>query len=195
MTTSPDADLLPQRTRIHPYKFTLWVAMGSIVMMFAGFTSALIVKRNQVNWQGYELPVVFWYGTAVILASSVTMHLALRQFKQRNRTGYRQFMLITAVLGGLFMAMQLAGFAQLQQNGIKLIGQGSNVSGSFLAVIAGMHLLHVLGGVMAIGVMLRNALRSKTRNYSAVPVEVMATYWHFVDVLWIYLFGFLSWVI
>jgi len=185
-------DTNSQRARIHPYKFTLWVAMGSIVMMFAGFTSALIVKRNQANWQGYELPMIFWYSTVVIVLSSVTVQLALRNFKQRNRAAYRQFMVVTAVLGAAFMAMQWAGFGQLTAGGIKLIGQGSNVSGSFLAVIAGMHILHVLGGVVTILVMLRP--RSTTRNYCAVPAEVLTTYWHFVGALWIYLFVFLNWV-
>ncbi|TAD85027.1 MAG: heme-copper oxidase subunit III [Bacteroidetes bacterium] len=161
-------------------------------MMFAGFTSALIVKRNQANWQGYELPMIFWYSTIAIVLSSVTVQLALKNFKQRNRAAYRQFMVVTAVLGAAFMAMQWAGFGQLTAGGVKLIGQGSNVSGSFLAVIAGMHLLHVLGGLVAILVMLRP--RSGTRNYSAVPAEVLVTYWHFVGALWIYLFVFLSWV-
>ena len=184
-----------QRKRIHPYKFTLWVGMGSIVMMFAGFTSALIVKRNQANWQGYDLPVIFWYSTFAILVSSLTIQLALRSFKQRNMATYRQLMMVTGVLGMVFIGMQVAGFNALTVRGIKLIGQGSNVSGSFLAVIAGMHILHVLGGVIVIIVMLRNAFRSKVRNYSSVPVEVIATYWHFVDALWIYLFVFLSWVL
>lgn len=184
-----------QRTRIHPYKFTLWVAMGSIVMMFAGFTSALIVKRGQANWQGYELPVLFWYSTVAIVLSSITMQLAVRNFKQRNMAAYRQFLTITGVLGIAFMLMQFAGFNYVNTHGVKLLGQGSNVAGSFLAVIAGMHILHVLGGVVVILVLLRKAFASKTKTYDAVPVEVLATYWHFVDALWIYLFVFLSWVL
>ena len=177
--------------KMHPYKFILWIAIGSIVMMFAGFTSAYIVKRNQANWQGFDLPLIFTYSTLVILASSVTIQLAVRQFKQRNRSGYRRFLLITAALGIVFIAMQWIGFNTLHNRGIKLIGAGSNVAGSFLAVIAGMHMLHVLGGAIAILVMVWRAMRSKVRNYSAVPAEVAATYWHFVDLLWIYLFFFL----
>jgi cytochrome c oxidase subunit 3 len=179
--------------RIHPYKFTLWVAMGSIVMMFAGLTSAYIVKRNQPNWQGFDLPAIFTYSTVIILLSSLTIQLALKNFKQRKMQAYRQFMLVTALLGIGFVAMQWTGFQQLHQYGIKLIGQGSNVSGSFLAVIAGVHMLHVVGGVVAIVWMLRNAFFGKSRNYSSVPVEVATQYWHFVDFLWIYLFAFLSW--
>jgi cytochrome c oxidase subunit 3 len=183
-----------ENRKIHPYKFTLWVAMGSIVMMFAGLTSAYIVKRNQANWQGFDLPMIFTYSTVVILLSSVTMQLALKNFKQRNMAAYRQFIIVTAVLGLAFIAMQWTGFEQLHQRGIKLIGQGSNVSGSFLAVIAGLHILHVLGGVIALVMMLRNAFAGKSRNYSPVPVEVATQYWHFVDLLWIYLFAFLHFV-
>ena len=181
-----------QKRKIHPYKFTLWVGMGSIVMMFAGFTSAFIVKRNQVNWQGFDLPVIFWYSTAVIILSSVTMQAALGSFRQRRILVYKQLMIVTAILGIVFIALQFTGFSILNRSGVKLLGQGSNVAGSFLAVIAGTHLLHVLGGILAIAIMLAKAFRKHTRNYNVVPVEVLATYWHFVDALWIYLFAFLS---
>jgi cytochrome c oxidase subunit 3 len=183
-----------QKKRIHPYKFTLWVAMGSIIMMFAGFTSAYIVKRNQVNWQGFDLPVIFWYSTGVIVISSISMQLALRNFRQRRFGAYRQLMIVTFILGVAFIVLQCMGFSILNNSGIRLIGQGSNVAGSFLAVIAGMHMLHVLGGVIAIVIMIVKAMRKHTRSYNTVPVEVLSTYWHFVDGLWIYLFVFLSMV-
>ncbi len=178
--------------KIHPYKFTLWVALGSIVMMFAGFTSAYIVKRNQANWQGYDLPLIFYYSTAVIILSSLTMHMAVRNFKLYKMQQYRQLLVVTGLLGIAFMVMQWIGFTTLQNNGIKLIGPGSNVSGSFLAVIAGVHMAHVLGGVIALALMFRRAFSQKSRSYSRVGIEVMATYWHFVDILWIYLFIFLT---
>lgn len=184
--------LAEHQGRIHPYKFTLWVAIGSIVMMFAGFTSAYIVKRNQANWQGFDLPMIFTISTGVILLSSVTIQLALRRFTARRMDQYRLLMLVTAILGVAFIALQWIGFNTLQDSGIKLVGPGSNVAGSFLAVIAGVHMAHVLGGVVAILVMLRNAFSSKTRSYSRIGVEVAATYWHFVDFLWIYLFVFLT---
>jgi cytochrome c oxidase subunit 3 len=181
-----------QKRKIHPHKFTLWVAMGSIVMMFAGFTSAYIVKKHQVNWQGFELPTIFTYSTIVLLAGSVTIQAALKSFRDRRMANYRRLMLITALLGIAFIIMQIVGFGQVQDGGVKMIGRGSNVAGSFLGVIAGMHILHVVGGVVAILVILMKGFRSRVRNYSPVPVEVAATYWHFIDVLWIYLFIFLG---
>ncbi|TDO26547.1 cytochrome c oxidase subunit 3 [Sediminibacterium goheungense] len=180
--------------RIHPHKFTMWVAMGSIVMAFAGLTSAYIVKKNQSSWLEFDLPVVFWYSTAVILISSVTMHLATKAFKAREMGRYRTLMTVTAALGVLFIVLQYLGFVNLEANNIALVGAKSNSAASFLLVITGLHMVHVLGGVIALLVMFIRAYSSKTKTYSSVPVEVAGTYWHFVDVLWIYLFIFYNWI-
>lgn len=177
-----------QKNKIHPHKFTLWVGIGSIVMMFAGLTSAYIVKRNQAGWQTFELPVIFWYSTVVIVLSSLLLHLSSKAFKERSMTKYRQLMTATMLLGVLFIAMQVKGFYDLTNVGF---GFTKNVSFSFLYVIVGLHAVHVLGGVVALIVMSIKAFSTKTRNYSFVPVDLICTYWHFVDILWIYLLVFL----
>ncbi len=179
---------IEQKKRIHPHKFTLWVALASIVMMFAGFTSAYIVKRNQVNWVTFDLPMVFWYSTLVIVLSSVTLWLAQNAFKKREMLNYRRLVVVTTVLGVLFIALQLIGFKELWQNGMTLT---ANVSFSFLYIIIGLHGLHVLGGIIALLVMFAKAFSAKVRSYDIVPVEVVSTYWHFVDFLWLYLLVFL----
>ena len=180
-----------KNNKIHPHKFTLWVGIGSILMMFAGLTSAYIVKRNQANWTTFNLPVAFWYSTAVILLSSGTLMMALRAFKEREMSRCRGFMAGTMVLGTLFIVLQVIGFQQLWAKGITLQG---NVSYSFLYVIVGLHALHVIGGVTALIVMSLKAFSSRVRNYSAVPVELISTYWHFVDILWLYLLVFLIFI-
>ena len=91
-----------KQKKIHPHKFTLWVAIASILMMFAGLTSAYIVKRNQANWVSFELPVAFWYSTAAIAASSITLFLASRSYKSREIPKYRRLMTATIILGVLF---------------------------------------------------------------------------------------------
>jgi cytochrome c oxidase subunit III len=179
---------IEQKNRIHPHKFTLWVAIGSILMMFAGLTSAYIVKRNQANWTSFEIPVLFWVSTGVIIISSLTIMAATKAFKERSVTKYRSLMLLTMVLGVLFIALQAIGFKQLWDAGLTL---QKNVAYSFLYVIVGLHALHVIGGVIALIVMSAKAYSNKTRIYSAVPLEVLSTYWHFVDILWIYLLIFL----
>lgn len=180
--------------RIHPHKFTMWVAMGSICMMFAGFTSAYIVKKNQSNFLEFSLPTIFWVSTVVILFSSLTIQLAVTSFKARERNRYKTLITITAFLGVLFAALQVIGFRDLESHGIYLTGPNSNAAASFILIIVGMHALHVLGGVVALLVMFIRAFASKTKNYSSTPIEIVSTYWHFVDILWIYLVIFLIWI-
>lgn len=180
--------VMEQQKKIHPHKFTLWIGIGSILMMFAGLTSAYIVKRNQANWVTFEIPVIFWYSTAVIILSSVVLFLAGRSFKERHMVKYRSQMITTIILGALFIIMQVFGFKQLWSIGITL---QKNVSFSFLYVIVGLHAAHVIGGVIALIILFIKGFSKKVRTYNFVPVDVTSTYWHFVDVLWIYLLLFL----
>ena len=180
--------------RIHPQKFVLWVAMGSIVMMFAGLTSAYIVKKSQANWLEYSLPLVFWYSTLAIIVSSITINMALKAFKAKEMRQYRLLITVTAFLGFLFMGLQILGFSNLEARNIPLFGSKSNSATSFLGVITILHMLHVLGGVIALLVIFIRAYVSKIKNYSSLPIEIISTYWHFVDFLWIYLFIFFNWL-
>lgn len=179
---------MEQRKKIHPHKFTLWVGIGSLLMMFAGLTSAYIVKRNQANWQSFDLPQFFWFSTVAIIVSSATIFLAERAFKQREMKRYRSLVLATLVLGVLFIVFQVIGFQQLWAKQVTLTG---NVSYSFMYVIVCLHAAHVIGGLIALIVLFAKAFSTKTRIYNSVPVELVSTYWHFVDVLWIYLLIFL----
>lgn len=163
--------------------------MGSITMMFIGFTSAYVVKRAQANWLAFELPHIFWISTAVIVTSSVTIQMAVKQFKERNMRRYKQLITLTAFLGVVFAALQCTGFLQMSQRGLPLSGP---VSASFIYVIVGTHMLHVLGGVVVLLIMFARAYRTRVRVYSPVPIEVASLYWHFVDGLWLYLLIFLS---
>ncbi|MBI1342009.1 MAG: heme-copper oxidase subunit III [Terrimonas sp.] len=181
-----------QQKKIHPHKFTLWVAIGSIVMMFAGLTSAYIVKSSQAAWREIKMPTTFWYSTAVILLSSLTVQWAVRSFKEREMKRYRLLIGFTVVLGSLFVILQWIGFNQLWDSGVQF--KGSSGAGQFLYVIAGLHALHVIGGVIALLVMFMKAFFGKNKNYSSIPVEVASTYWHFVDILWIYLLVFFIWI-
>ena len=183
-----DLIMTTQPKRIHPHKFTLWVAICSIVMMFAGLTSAYIIKRNQANWLSIELPLIFWYSTAIIIISSITMTMSQKAFAEREMAKYRRLLAITTVLGFCFLAMQIFGFYQLTQSGITLT---RNVASSFLYVLVGLHAAHVIAGVIALIIMMIRIFSSRVKNYSIVPVQMMSTYWHFVDILWIYLFVFL----
>lgn len=176
-----------QKSKTHPHKFAMWVAIASIIMMFAGLTSAFIVKSGQPNWQEVRTPITFWYSTAVILISSITIQAAVRAIKQRSMAQYRNLMLITLVLGIVFMVLQWFGFDWLWKHGVKFEGSGA---GQFLYIIFGLHAIHVLGGIIALAAILIRQYAGRTRTYNSTSTEVMATYWHFVDVLWVYLLVF-----
>jgi len=100
--------------KIHPHKFTLWVGLGSMVMMFAGLTSAYIVKKNQSTWLQFDLPLIFWNSTAVIVTSSVTMYLSAKAFSAKKIDQYKIFLTLTFALGVLFLIMQAYGFKELE---------------------------------------------------------------------------------
>ncbi len=177
-----------QHNRLHPHKFTLWVAIASITMMFAGLTSAFIVKSNLTGWRTIVLPKVFWISTLLILTSSVTMQMAAKAFRNRNMQGYRTLLVVTIILGLAFIGCQIFGFSELWGQNIRF--KGSSGAGQFFYAIAGLHILHVLGGVVALMVMLYRSLSGRVKLYSIVPIQVMGMYWHFVDILWLYLLIF-----
>jgi cytochrome c oxidase subunit 3 len=137
------------------------------------------------------MPKMFWISTAVILCSSLTMQMALRAFKQREMSQYRLLIALTFILGVAFVLFQWIGFRQLWDEHITFKGSGA---GQFLYVVFGLHALHVLGGVIALIIIFFKAFFGKIKLYSSVPIEVAATYWHFVDLLWIYLFVFFLWI-
>lgn len=177
------------RNKIHPYKFTLWAAIASMLMMFAGLTSAFIVKSNLSGWRTIAIPKIFWVSTVLIIISSIIIHLAQKTFKERNFAKYRLLLVTTLVLGIAFVICQILGFQELWNvQNIKF--KGSSGAGQFFYAIVGLHAVHVIGGMVALLVMIIKSYIGKTKNYNPVISEVMAGYWHFVDFLWIYLMIF-----
>jgi cytochrome c oxidase subunit 3 len=120
--------------------------------------------------------------------------MAVKKCKEQNENQYRGFLAVTAILGALFIILQIQGFMTLEVNGIALTGARSNSAGSFLFVITGLHLLHVAGGVLALIWISLKAFSAKNDIKNDLPVKLISNYWHFVDILWVYLFVFLHWV-
>ncbi|RQO30051.1 cytochrome oxidase subunit III [Taibaiella sp. KBW10] len=179
---------IPAPTRkIHPQKFAMWFALGSILLMFAGFTSGYLVRRGQGMWEQFEMPQIFAVSTIVILLSSLTYFLGLKAYKKQAFSRYNLLMILTLILGIAFMVLQYLGFKQMYAHNIRING---NVSNSFFYVIAGAHLVHILGGIIAlIVVLLKNRFFNKGK--SPVGLEILGAYWHFIDILWLYLYVFL----
>jgi len=178
------------RFGIHPQKFALWAALGSITMMFASLTSAYVVRRGAGNWLEYQVPNIFFTSTIVLLISSVALHISYTSYKSGHEMKYKYFMIAAFALGVLFTALQYTGWNQLSKLGVQLNG---NPSGSFFYVISGIHVVHVLGGIAALTVALIHAftLHFKVTEKRRHRFELVCHYWHFVDVLWIYLLTFM----
>lgn len=169
----------------------LYVGIVSIVMLFAGLTSAYVVRADNGNWLVFQLPGMAILSTAIIVTSSLSMLLAQRAIKQDNHRVTSIALFITLVLGIAFFFTQYEGWKQLTAQGIYFIGKYSNASGSFLYLIALVHLAHMLGGLLALMVSFTKSVLKRYSSADYLGLELTAIYWHFLDLLWVYLFLFL----
>lgn len=172
----------------------LWVGIISIVMMFAGLTSAYVVRADNGNWLLFDLPSAFYLSTAVIITSSLTMFYAFRMAKNNNNKGTVIGLLATFILGLLFAYFQYSGWGELYSKHIVFGGKSSNASGSFLYLITFLHLLHLFAGLISLLVTLKNSIKGKYNAENTLGLELCSIYWHFLDILWVYLFLFLYYI-
>jgi cytochrome c oxidase subunit 3 len=170
-------------------KFGLWIGLGSITMMFIALTSAYIVRRSAGNWVDFRLPNMFFISTVVILFSSMALELSYRSFIAGKEKVYRLWLTITLILGLLFCVTQYFGWQQLYDIGVPLNG---NPSGSFIYAISGLHVAHVVGGILALTVAVYHAfsLPYFVSGERQTRFKLVVQYWHYVDILWIYLLLF-----
>lgn len=173
---------------VNKWKFIIWLFIITVVMLFASQTSAYLVRRAEGNWAEFQIPTIFWYSTFVLLISSATMHLSLLASKKNNIGSLKLYVAITTIIGLVFLAMQYLGWQDLQQQGVFLKG---NPSGSFFYIFTGLHMAHLLLGLGILFATFIMAFRMKIDSENNILVEVCATAWHFLDILWIYLFVFL----
>lgn len=173
---------------VNKWKFMLWLFIITIIMLFASQTSAYLVRRAEGNWVEFNIPQIFWYSTVVLLISSISMHLSLQAAKKNNQQMLKLAVAITFVFGIVFLCMQYFGWQDLQQQGIFLKG---NPSGSFFYVFTGLHMAHLLIGLGILVATFIMTFRMKIDSKNTLLVEICATAWHFLDLLWVYLFVFL----
>ncbi|TVZ56604.1 cytochrome c oxidase subunit 3 [Lutibacter sp. Hel_I_33_5] len=168
----------------------LWVSMISMVMFFAGLTSAYVISMNREDWVTFDLPQAFYISTFLIVGSSITLFLSQRFLKKSNLSASRILLVISLILGIGFIFYQYEGFNQLKSVGLYFTGKGSTVSTSFIIGITLMHVLHLIAGVIVLLVVIYNHFKNKYSATDMLGFELGAIFWHFVDVLWIYLFFF-----
>ena len=168
----------------------LWISMVSMTMMFAGLTSAYVVSRKRSDWVSFDLPQAFYISTLLIVLSSITFMLAKYFIKQNNRPLTSVFLISTLILGVGFVFFQLEGFKELLYAGLFFAGEQSTVKSSFIYGITIAHLAHVAAGILVLLVVIYNHFNKKYFAENTLGLELGVIFWHFVDILWIYLFLF-----
>ena len=169
----------------------LWFGLGSLIMTFAGLTSAFIVSKNRVDWvNDFPIPQAFYLSLIVIIISSLSLFIS-KKYLIENKNLSNLFLLITILLGLSFILLQLVGFSQIINEGFHFTGPTSSINSSFIFLIAFVHIIHVLVALFfLIYVLIRN-FYIQMNDQNSLGFELASIFWHFVDILWIYLFLFL----
>ena len=172
-------------------KMMLLFSMLSIAMPFAGLTSAYIVSKSRPDWlKEFELPIAFTISTIVILLSSISIWIAKKNVTKNNVSNTSLWLLITFGLGIIFIFSQFSGFSELISKGYFFTGAQSTITTSFLYVLTVLHLIHLFAGIIVLIVVMINNYKNKYET-KKLGFELAVTFWHFLGVLWIYLFVFL----
>jgi cytochrome c oxidase subunit 3 len=176
-------------------KMMLWFGLISLGMSFAGLTSAYIVSKERPDWlTDFEIPQAFYISLVMILLSSITLHFAKRTIIDGKKGLGMGLLLSTFILGVFFIVLQFKGFSQIIANGYYFTGSESTITTSFLYLVVLLHLTHVFAGLISIIVVIYNHYKQKYYKGNSLGLELAVTFWHFVDILWIYLFLFFYFV-
>lgn len=187
----------PEFTKIHPLQMMLYVLIGSLTMLFIGLTVAYFFSKDAWTWSQFRFPKVFLLSTVVIVGSSFSIERALGFYQNDASEKLKQSLLISLLLSVLFVVLQIAGWFELYHKGIYISGKPD---GSYLYLISGLHALHVLAGLGILSYFYwqtRQKLKDKVDSllFFTTPkkerqLKMIVVYWHFVDVLWVYLLLF-----
>ena len=176
-------------------KMMLWFGIISLIMSFAGWTSAFVVSSSRPDWlKDFVLPNAFIISTMVIVLSSFSFILAKKALKNGNWKMTMLWLFATLILGIIFIFNQFSGFQQIIDLGYNFTGPTSNVTMSYIYLIAIVHMLHVVVGLICLLVVIYNHFKQKYNATKMLGFELAATFWHFIDILWVYLFLFLCFV-
>lgn len=172
-------------------KFSLWLGMIGMFMMFAALSSGFIVYTQGGVDKGIKtiLPDAFIYSTVTIILSSVTMHFAYQAAKKMAFDKQVLFLVLTILLGIAFFFIQFEAWSILTERGVYFIN--NNASQSFIYIFTGMHLAHIAAGLIVLIRALIGRLKKIQQVNNVFRMELASIFWHFLDVLWIYIYVFL----
>ena len=183
------------KRREKAFKSMLMFGIFSIVMLFAGLTSAYIVSKGALSseqkWDFISLPNVFTYSTFAILLSSIFAIFSLRNLKKSKLKSTKRFLILALLLGIVFSFLQLQGWSELVSEGHFFAGKDSNVAASFIYVLTGVHLGHLIAGLIVFAILLYKLRINKYSSTNHLGFKLGTWFWHFLGILWIYLYGFL----
>lgn len=177
-----------QPLSMHPKKFAMWLFIVTVVMIFAAFTSAHIVRQADGDWLLYDIPSMLWVTSGIILLSSGFMQWAYIAAKRDKLEQVKLALSIATLLGLAFLYGQFKAWGQLVDAGVFFVG---NPAGSFMYVFTGLHAAHLISGVIYLLYMLVSSFRYKVHAKNMLNMDMCTTFWHFLGGLWIYLFIFL----
>lgn len=181
--------------RARSRKMMLWFGIVSLIMGFAGLTSAYIVSSKREDWlDNIALPQAFYMSTAIIIVSSITYLVARNFIKKNNQKSATVLLGVTFILGIAFIVIQFLGFSEMLGSGYYFTGPTSNIKMSYIFLIAFVHIVHVLAGLISLLVVLIQLLRGKYTSENMLGFQLGETFWHFLGFLWIYLILFMYFV-
>jgi len=177
-----------QPLSMSPVRFSLWLFIATIVMLFAALTSAFIVRRGEGNWMEFNLPTSFMYNTLILVVSSVTIQLAYMAAKKDLLVKAKMLLVATFLLGIAFLIGQYLSWGDLVKQDVYFVG---NPSGSFVYVFTGLHGFHIVSSLLFVLVVIIKAFLYKVHSKRLTTISMCNTYWHFLGGLWLYLYFFL----
>lgn len=174
---------------VNPKMFNLWLSILGMIMLFVGLSSGYIVRRAEGNWLQFEMPSDFQLSTILVVLSSITMFWAFYAAKKDELNQIKAVLISTFILGFAFCLSQIQAWENLMNSG--LFFAGSEASSSWLYVITATHFAHIIGGLIALLIAIIQAFRLNIHKKNMLRISLINTYWHFVGILWIYLYLFL----
>jgi len=185
------SDKILDPNRVRAKKMMLLFALLSITMTFAGLTSAYIVSKGRPDWLvDFKLPTLFFYSTLLLIISSVTIQIAKYNLNQnKSKKNVLIWLLATLLLGIVFCILQFFSFKNLIEMGYFFAGAQSTITTSFIYVLTFLHAVHLFAGIIVLLVLIYNTNRDKYL-VNKLGFNLGVTFWHFLDILWLYLFLF-----
>ena len=173
---------------VPPATAALWAILATVVMLFAGFSSAYLIRRASPDWIPIYAPPTLWINTALLLFSSLALEIAKTSRKFGKQAAFRGWFLAAVGLGGGFLAGQGMVWSELAGQGIFL---PTSPHGSFFYMLSAVHAFHVTAGMLVLGVILIRCWKGVGKVVAGDPVNLCAAYWHFVTGIWVYLYWLL----